>query len=214
MTGTANDNFTYIAESQAGKATQANAAFDAIDARLDSTLAVDLSAGDGAASLAQLQRAWAIAANGAAVARTLTLDPFVGGRWIANNGTAVVTVAIGSTSMALPPGEAALYEGDGTTNGLALLIGPLAPGAATETTLAGTTAGTVKWTMPNQGAYSKKFVAWLTGYENTSGTPQTISFPTAFRQTPVFTANTDPEASASTTTLTLPDNMTGTLTGI
>lgn len=76
------------------------------------------------------------------------------------------------------------------------------------TSLAGTTAGTVVWSQPQRGSACKKFVANVTGYENTTTIAQTITFPTAFAQTPIVTTNTGMTLTASTTTLTLPASMT------
>ena len=77
-------------------------------------------------------------------------------------------------------------------------------------TLAGATAGTVVSTMPFQGEY-KKFVAYVTGYENDTTTSQTVNFPTAFSVTPlVLGNNTGLTLTTSTTgvTITAPDNTT------
>ncbi len=75
--------------------------------------------------------------------------------------------------------------------------------------IAGTTAGTIYWFQDSQGSY-KRTVVYLAGYENSTTTAQTISFPTAYTYTPwvnnvIGVAGT----SASTTTLTInPDNTT------
>ena len=70
-------------------------------------------------------------------------------------------------------------------------------------TLTGTTSGSVEHTMPMNGYY-KKFVAYASGYVNNTTTNQTITFPTAFTNTPVVTTNSSGlTLSASTTTLTI-----------
>lgn len=80
-------------------------------------------------------------------------------------------------------------------------------------TLTGTTAGSVLFTMPQQGVY-KKFVAYFNGYENNTTTAQTITFPTAFSNTPVITTNMLGDqglpVTVNTTELTIkaPDNTT------
>ncbi|MCE5388661.1 MAG: hypothetical protein K0041_08805, partial [Acidithiobacillus sp.] len=76
--------------------------------------------------------------------------------------------------------------------------------------LTGTTAGSIVSSMPQQGAY-KMFAAQAIGYENDSTTAQTITFPTAFTNTPTITQNTTGlTLSVSTTelTITAPDNTT------
>ena len=78
----------------------------------------------------------------------------------------------------------------------------LAVTAATAS-LAGTTAGAIDYTMPEQGTY-KKFVAYANAYENDTATNQTITFPVAFTNTPVVSTNTSGlTVSVSTTTLTI-----------
>jgi hypothetical protein len=82
-----------------------------------------------------------------------------------------------------------------------------------QTSLAGTTAGTAVSVMPFQDPNYKKMVVELTGYENTTGTAQTIAFPTAFTAAPVIVHDDSGGASVSTTTLTLPASMGATKTG-
>ena len=80
--------------------------------------------------------------------------------------------------------------------------------------LAGTTAGTVEYAQT--GGTIKKFVGVASGYENDTTTNQTITFPIAFVNTPIVSANnTGLTISASTTTLTItaPD-VTTTYSGI
>lgn len=79
--------------------------------------------------------------------------------------------------------------------------------------LSGTTAGTVISSMPHQQATFKEFLAFFNGYNNTTATAQTITFPTAFSQIPVFLANIDPPCTVTATTLTLPASLGGTVTG-
>ncbi len=75
-------------------------------------------------------------------------------------------------------------------------------------TLAGTTAGSVVSTMPFQGEY-KKFVAYVTGYENNTTTSQTITFPTPFASANTIALNTTGltlSLSATQLTLDTPDS--------
>jgi hypothetical protein len=72
-----------------------------------------------------------------------------------------------------------------------------------ESTLTGTTAGTITSTMPQQGI-GKVFQAYASGYENDTATDQTITFPTAFANPPYIAHNgTGLTISASTTALTI-----------
>ena len=91
---------------------------------------------------------------------------------------------------------------------------PAFAATAAAASLAGTTAGTVEYVMPEQGTY-KKFVAYANGYENDTTTGQSITFPVAFTNVPVVTTNTSGlTVSVTTTTLTIaaPD-VTTTYTG-
>jgi len=83
-----------------------------------------------------------------------------------------------------------------------------------QTTLTGSTAGTITYSMPTaEGAY-KKFVAYASGYENDTTTAQTITFPTAFINTPyVVTAPSGLISSTTTTSITLASGTTTTYTG-
>jgi hypothetical protein len=83
------------------------------------------------------------------------------------------------------------------------------------TSLAGTTAGTIDYVMPEVGT-AKKFIAFANGYENDTTTAQTITFPTAFTNAPAVSTNTSGltlSATATTLTITAPDATT-TYTGV
>jgi len=86
--------------------------------------------------------------------------------------------------------------------------------ATPQTTLTGSTAGSITYSMPTaEGAY-KKFVAYASGYENDTATAQTISFPVAFINTPyVVTSPSGLISSISTTGITLASGTTTTYTG-
>lgn len=120
MTGTTRLALPYVVASQDQKEVTVNDDLDRIDKRFDYEFAVDLSAGNGTVSLAQIQQAAIIKGAGATVARDLTLAAFSGLRWIRNTGTGsgAVTVKVGSTSIVLPIAASGLFIGDGTTNGL------------------------------------------------------------------------------------------------
>jgi hypothetical protein len=104
----------------------------------------------------------------------------------------------------------------GTTAGTNQYMPSGAPNAASNSqTLAGTTAGSIDSSMPDQGV-AKKFVAVAIGYENDTTTNQTITFPVAFVNTPAVTTNTTGlTVTATTTTLTItaPD-VTTTYSGV
>jgi len=102
-----------------------------------------------------------------------------------------------------------------TATGIAPYLSGFQQNTATpQTTLAGSTAGSITYSMPTaEGAY-KKFVAYASGYENDTTTAQTISFPVAFVNTPyVATAPSGLISSISTTGITLASGTTTTYTG-
>jgi hypothetical protein len=59
----------------------------------------------------------------------------------------------------------------------------------------------------------KRFVGHYTGYNNTSATPQTVTYPVPFTVAPRIAANDGPSGSTSQTTLTLPASMATPVTG-
>jgi len=87
---------------------------------------------------------------------------------------------------------------------------------AGQSTLTGTTAGSVVYSMPFQGTVYKKFVAYANGYENDTTTAQTITFPVAFSNVAGVTFNnTGLTLSTSLTALTISaPNSTTTYTGM
>ncbi len=78
------------------------------------------------------------------------------------------------------------------------------------TSIAGTTAGTIYWTAPLQGAGYKKVAVFLDAYENDTTTAQTITFPAAFTYTPnIYNPGAVPGVTTTTTTLSIdPDTTT------
>ena len=86
-------------------------------------------------------------------------------------------------------------------------------GSTRQTTLAGTTAGTFVWSMPGESSSYKRFVGHYTGYNNTSATAQTVTYPVPFTQPPKITSNDGPSGSTSATALTLPASMGTPVTG-
>lgn len=82
------------------------------------------------------------------------------------------------------------------------------------TTLSGTTAGSAQWVELTVGSH-KKIVVALSGYENTTATAQTITFPAAFTaQAAVTSQPSGFGATVSTTTLTLPVSMAAVVNGV
>lgn len=132
-----------------------------------------------------------------------------------NNVEIVYVTAISGSTLTIERGQegtTAQAWNSGTNIGCFPTVGTLEPmyGPSSYSTLAGTTAGTIDWSQPQQGFY-KRFAALLTGYENDTTTSQSITFPTPFLSAPFTVANnTGLTITATTTTLTItaPDNTT------
>jgi len=82
-----------------------------------------------------------------------------------------------------------------------------------QTTLNGTTAGTVKYSQSGKTPWDKRFVAYLNGYNNTTGTSQTITFLNAYNVAPAIVKDATTGVTVSATTLTLPNSMGSPVTG-
>lgn len=79
---------------------------------------------------------------------------------------------------------------------------------------AGTTAGTVYWSMPFQGTSYKKCVVYLSAYENDTAVAQTITYPTAFADVPLITnPSTVPGVTTTATELSIDPDTTTAYTG-
>lgn len=85
--------------------------------------------------------------------------------------------------------------------------------SAAVTNLSGTTAGTVSWSQPFQGTSYKKVILNFTGYENTTATAQTISFPTVFTSVPAASQSCPAGIEIGTDEAILPVSMSNSFTG-
>ena len=82
-----------------------------------------------------------------------------------------------------------------------------------QASLSGTTAGTAVSQFAEFSVTYKRFMVRLSGYENTTATAQTITFPYAFTNAPAIMHDDSGGSSVSATTLTLPASMGSTKTG-
>jgi len=83
-----------------------------------------------------------------------------------------------------------------------------------QNTLTGTSAGSIIWSQPLQGSALKLVILYASGYENTTTTAQSITFTTAFTNTPATLVNTTGMSiTVSATGVTLPASMTAAATG-
>ena len=145
---------------------------------------------------------------GIAVSGSTTLEAVSG---TTGNFTGAVAVS-GFTNA----GNTSVQAFSGTTGNFTGAVTALANAATTSGSLAGTTAGTVDYSMPDQGV-AKKFVAFFNAYENDTTTNQTIPFPVAFVNAPAVGINTTGLTVSGTTTtevvIAAPDATT-TYTGV
>lgn len=79
--------------------------------------------------------------------------------------------------------------------------------------LAGTTAGTATYSQSGATPWDKRTVVYLSGYENTTATPQTITFLVPYNNAPAVIQDATGTAAASATVLTLPASMSAPVTG-
>ncbi len=119
--------------------------------------------------------------------------------------------------IAAPGGQSNYYYAAEASGG-SLVFGIDEKGQAhvipTQAELSGTTAGKAKSSQPFVGGTYKRFLVYLEGYKNASGTAQTIAFPVAFQKEPLILSQPASfGATVSTTTLTLPTAMGAAVTG-
>jgi len=87
--------------------------------------------------------------------------------------------------------------------------------APTINSLTGTTAGTIYYIQVISLSSFKKVLIYASGYENTTTTAQTVTYPVAFSTVAAVTANTTGmSVSTSLTALTLPASMTAAASGV
>ncbi len=219
---------THYTPNQANPDVTGNAGMDGLDLAISGTAVIDCTAGGSMATTATNADGYVNWLHGRL---KLTGTPGAGFNLIVplanpkfyvidnqSGQTATVKGATG-TGIAVATGNIQIVYCDGT-NVIAINL-PSSSGTTTTTgltggaqsTLSGTTTGSAVSSQPFQAPTYKKVIVFFSAYENTTGTPQTITFPVAFAQTPVFTANSDPACTVSTTTLTLPASMGATMTG-
>ena len=81
--------------------------------------------------------------------------------------------------------------------------------------LTGTSAGSITYIQVNSLSKYKKVLLYANGYENTTTTAQTVTYPVAFSTVAAITANTTGmSVSTSLTALTLPASMTAAASGV
>ena len=137
-------------------------------------------------------------------------------QWTMSLSTGAITVAAGqrfAKSLTVDGtstlGGPATLSKSLTVDGTSAFEVPVKNNSATKD-VTGTTAGSFTWVMPEQGAGMKTVLVYFNGYENDTTTAQTVTYPTAFTQTPAIDNQADVVGlSADTTQLTInPDNTT------
>ena len=113
-------------------------------------------------------------------------------RWTMDLSTGAITLAEGQTldkSLTVDGtstlGGPATLSKSLTVDGTSTFGVPVKNNSAMKD-VTGTTAGSFTWVMPEQGAGMKTVLVYFNGYENDTTTAQTVTYPTAFTQTPVI----------------------------
>lgn len=167
---------TEMAENTASPEVAHNDALAEIDAAITEFLAVDVTSSNATVTTLQGQRNVAYLVTGASVARSVTF-PAIKRLFLVDvpsSNTAVVSVVVGATTIALNPGTRALFYSDGTTDGIVQLtsqssgsftlpndLSVYAPGvpSASATLLFHTVTRPFSWPANMTGSYGKSLVA-------------------------------------------------------
>lgn len=121
----------------------ANQNWRALENALCDFLSISLASGNVSLTNAQFRAAMLFRATGNTVARNLTVPAIKRLFVVQNNGTAVLSVVRGATTLLVAVGGAGVFYADGTTDGLILIAGggvPTAPPVISETTTSRTLA--------------------------------------------------------------------------
>ena len=164
---------------------------------------------------------------------TYAIATLASGQYVYYNGTNWVNVTpiVGTTltetagQMAINLANANTWTGaqdfsagaTGTTFSASTSITtPISLNSAAQTTVTGTTAGSLICSQPEQGTSYKKVIVYADGYENDSTTAQTYTFPTAFTAVAVITTNSAaiPVTTTSLTALSTAPDTTTAYTGL
>ena len=142
-------------------------------------------------------------AEGQRLGKSLTVD---GTSTLSGDVTASKSLTVDGTSTL---GGPVTLSKSLTVDGTSAFGEPVKNNSATKD-VTGATAGSFTWVMTEQGSAQKTVLVYFNGYENDTTTAQTITYPTAFTDTPAI----DNQAvvaglSTDTTQLTInPDNTT------
>lgn len=116
-------NITEVANNQTNQYLTVNEALRALEAANFDIATVNLSSGNVTLTSAVFDRAVFFRSSGNAVARDLTIPQAKSLFVVHNDGSAVLTVKRGTTSVAIAVGAATLIYSDGTANGLIAVAG-------------------------------------------------------------------------------------------
>jgi len=172
-----NLNLPQIAAAQAQKHQTSNDADDKLDLALTAQLTVDMTSADATLTATQFREAFAFVCSGHGVARILTVAQVSRPFGVVNSGTGAVTVRRGTTNIAVAAGESAVFQTDGTADGLrrlasagAVTADPYDVGASL-VGIPGASAVLMRYPFPRQVI----FPAGLTGSRGVCATPATAT---------------------------------------
>ena len=136
---------------------------------------------------------------------TLNVATLTTGQYLLYNGTNWVnTNAVDGTTLINTNGTLSINLANANTWTATQTFNASINPNISQSTLSGTTAGSIVYSMPFQGSSYKKFIAYANGYENDTTTAQTITFPIAFSTVAnIIFNNTQLALTNNLTTLTI-----------
>lgn len=115
-----NLNLPQLADGQNNKEVTINSATDALDVALTEVKDIDLTSANATVTTGDFRKYITFRANNNAVSRTITFPALKRLFAIYNNGSASLTVAVGSTTKSVSTATLKIFYADGTTNGLVM----------------------------------------------------------------------------------------------
>ena len=102
-------------------------------------------------------------------------------------------------------------DGSGNTSAKSLTLSANQYLDTSQTTVNGSTSGSIVWSMPEQGTAYKKFIIYFNALNSTS---KTLTYPTSFTHTPYIYGSAAPLAISSTSATTFSISTASTITGL
>ena len=142
-----------------------------------------------------------------------TLDFPTGNITVAQSATITKSLTVdGTSTLSTTDMTSATVKKSFTVDGTSTV--QVVKSAVSSQSVTGTTAGSFTWVMPLQGSALKEVLIYFDGYENDTTTAQTVTYPTAFTDTPnIDNPSSVGGLSTDTTHLTINPDSTSKYTG-